>query len=99
MCPAFLQFGAMLFIVNLLIKTDSVSTLQMQCFTGIIIELPHSDLGLSVRTHPFENVFELFHVKTSLMEPNKKNKDNYVSSQLSGALWDYNGTITSTVGL
>ena len=26
----------------------------------------HSDLGLSVRAHPFKNVFELFHVKTSL---------------------------------
>ena len=29
-------------------------------------ELPHSDLGLSVRAHPFKNVFESFHVQTSL---------------------------------
>ena len=34
---------------------------------------PHSDLGfISVRAHSFKNVFELFHVKTFLMELNKK---------------------------
>ena len=32
----------------------------------------NSDLGLSVRAQPFKNVFELFHVKTSLRELNRK---------------------------
>ena len=53
-----------------------------------IIELPHSDLGLSMRAHPFKNAFELFHVKTSLRELNK-NRYSYVISKL---------VITSAVG-
>ena len=32
-----------------------------------MIELLHSDLGLSVHAHPFKTIFELFHVKTSLI--------------------------------
>ena len=28
------------------------------------MELPHSDLGLSVGAHPFKNVFELFYVNS-----------------------------------
>ena len=48
-----------------------------------IIEVPHPDLGLSVRAHPFKkNVFELFHVKTSLSELNKS-RDSYIFNQLS----------------
>ena len=46
---------------------ESVLTLQM-LHMRIIIELPDSDLGLSVRAHPFINVFESFHVKTSFRE-------------------------------
>ena len=37
-------------------------------------ELPHSDLGLSVRARLFKNVFELFHVKTSIRELNRKQR-------------------------
>ena len=37
-----------------------------------MIELPHSDVGLSVRVHSLQNVFELPKVKTSLRVLNKK---------------------------
>ena len=45
-----------------------------------IIELLHSDFSLSVRAHPLENIYELFHGKTSLRELNK-HIDSYVFSQ------------------
>ena len=48
-------------------------SLKADC-TDFIMELPHSDLGLSVCTHPFKNVFELFHVKTTLRELNIKQR-------------------------
>ena len=34
----------------------------------------NSDLALSVLAHPFRSVFELFHVKTSFKESNKKQR-------------------------
>ena len=43
----------------------SRAIMSMRLFFFIIIELPHSDHGLSVCVHRFKNVFELFHVKTS----------------------------------
>ena len=47
-----------------------------------IIKLPQSDLGLSVRVHPFKNSFESFHVKP-LLGNQTENRDSYVFSQLS----------------
>ena len=41
-----------------------------------------SDLCLSVRAHPFKNIYELFHVETFLRKLNKK-RDSHVFSQLS----------------
>ena len=41
MCPAFLQFGAMLFIVNLLIKTDS-TVICVPCLTEHVCYEPFS---------------------------------------------------------
>ena len=60
----------------------------------LIIDLPHSDLGLSVRACPFKNVFELFHVKTSFRVLNKIS-DSYVFSQLSNN--EHCGTIKSSL--
>ena len=57
----------------------------------VIIELSHSDLGLPMCAHPFKNVFELFHVSTSLGQLNKNEIRN---SQLSNN--DFCGTIKST---
>ena len=34
----------------------------------------YNNMGLSMRAHFFQNVFELFHVKTSLRELNKKQR-------------------------
>ena len=53
-------------------------------------QLPYSDLGLSVRAHPFKNVFELCHLKTPLMELNKKKTE--IVTYLA------NSVITSAVG-
>ena len=41
MCPAFLQFGAMLFILNLLIKTDS-NVIYVQCMLEHVCYEPFS---------------------------------------------------------
>ena len=54
------------------------------------MELAHSDLGFSVRPYPFKDVFELFHVKTSLRELKKKG-DSYLFSQLGN--YEHCGTI------
>ena len=41
MCPAFLQFGAMLFVVNLLIRTDS-TVICVPCMVGPVCYEPFS---------------------------------------------------------
>ena len=46
-----------------------------------MIELSHSDLGLSMGSCPFKNVVELFHVETSLRKLNKS-RNNYVTANL-----------------
>ena len=60
----------------------------------VIIELSLGSFGLSVRAYPFKNVYELFHVKTSLRELNE-NRDSYVFNQLSSN--ERCGTIKSSL--
>ena len=58
------------------------------------MKLFRSNLGLSMRAHLFQNVFELFHAKTSLRELNK-NRDSYVTANLSNN--ERRGTIKSSM--
>ena len=59
-----LPIGFSSYLVNLSYSSNVV----------VHFEFPHSDLGLSVRVHPFKNVFELFHVKTSPRELSERKR-------------------------